>query len=63
MERKVWKEDSSTKHKAFLITDQCQKGNLKIAHCLTDKMIADFMTKCSSGEKFAKFGKEVMGFA
>ena len=45
----------------FLITDQCQKGNLKILHCLTDKMIADFMMKGLSREKCAKFCKEVMG--
>ena len=45
----------------FLIMDQCQKGNLKIMHCPTDKMIADFMTKGFSREKFAKFHKEVMG--
>ena len=40
---------------------KCKKGNLKMMHCPTDKMITDFMTKGSSGEKFAKFGKEVMG--
>ena len=45
----------------FLMVDQCQKGNLKITHCLADEMVADFMTKGLSGEKFAKFWREVMG--
>ena len=58
---KFWKEDLSTEHETFLIADQCQKGNLKIACCPTDKMIADFIMKGLSGKKFAKFCKEVMG--
>ena len=45
----------------FLITDQCKKGNLKITYCPTDEMVADFMTKGLTGEKFAKFRREVMG--
>ncbi|CAJ1938644.1 unnamed protein product [Cylindrotheca closterium] len=39
----------------FFITDQVEKGNVKIKYCLTDDMIADFMTKPLQGEKFCKF--------
>ncbi|CAJ1959786.1 unnamed protein product [Cylindrotheca closterium] len=39
----------------FFITDQVEKGNVKIEYCPTDNMIADFMTKPLQGEKFRKF--------
>ncbi|CAJ1935865.1 unnamed protein product [Cylindrotheca closterium] len=29
----------------FFITDQVEKGNVKVKYCPTDDMIADFMTK------------------
>ncbi|CAJ1929674.1 unnamed protein product [Cylindrotheca closterium] len=38
----------------FSITDQVEKGNVKIKYCPTDDMIADFMTKPLQGEKFCK---------
>ena len=46
----------------FSITDQSEKGNLKITCCHTDEMIADFFTKGLVGPKFEKFRREVMGF-
>ena len=39
----------------FFLTDQVEKGNVKIKYCPTDEMIADYMTKPLQGEKFQKF--------
>ena len=39
----------------FMITDQIEKGNVKIMHCPTDDMVGDFMTKGAQGLKFGKF--------
>ena len=45
----------------FFITDQVEKGNVKIEYCPTDDMIADFMTKPLQGEKFRKFRDLILG--
>ena len=45
----------------FFLTDQVEKGNLKIEYCPTDEMIGDYMTKPLQGEKFRKFRKSIMG--
>ncbi|CAJ1952141.1 unnamed protein product [Cylindrotheca closterium] len=45
----------------FFITDQVEKGNVKIEYCPTDNMIADFMTKPLQGEKFCKFRDLILG--
>ncbi|CAJ1948653.1 unnamed protein product [Cylindrotheca closterium] len=45
----------------FFITDQVEKGNVKIEYCPTDNMIADFMTKSLQGEKFRKFRDLILG--
>ncbi|CAJ1936841.1 unnamed protein product [Cylindrotheca closterium] len=45
----------------FFITDQVEKGNVKIKYCPTDDMIADFMTKPLQGEKFCKFRDLILG--
>ncbi|CAJ1945730.1 unnamed protein product [Cylindrotheca closterium] len=45
----------------FFITDQVEKGNVKIEYCPTDDMIADFMTKPLQGEKFCKFRDLILG--
>ena len=39
----------------FMITDQVEKGNIKIVYCLTDDIIGDYMTKGLQGVKFRKF--------
>ena len=46
----------------FFLTDQVNKGNLKIEYCPTDDMTGDFMTKPLQGEKFEKFRHKIMGF-
>ncbi|CAJ1935770.1 unnamed protein product [Cylindrotheca closterium] len=45
----------------FFITDQVEKGNVKIKCSPTDNMIADFMTKPLHGEKFCKFRDLILG--
>ena len=45
----------------FFLTDQVEKGNLRITFCPTDNMTADYMTKPLQGKKFRKFRAEIMG--
>ena len=45
----------------FFLTDQVEKGNVKIVYWPTDDMVSDFMTKPLQGEKFRKFRAEIMG--
>ena len=45
----------------FFLTDQVEKGNLRITYCPTDNMTADYMMKPLHGEKFRKFQVEIMG--
>ncbi len=45
----------------FFLTDQVEKGNVKIQCCPTTEMIADFMSKPLQGKLFQKFEKAVMG--
>ena len=44
----------------FFLTDQVEKGNLRITYCPTDDMTADYMMKPLMGEKFRKFRAEIM---
>ena len=39
----------------FFLTDQVEKGNLRITYCPTDDMTADYMMKPLQGETFRKF--------
>ena len=45
----------------FSLTDQVNKGNLKIEYCPTEDMVADYMTKTLQGKLFLKFKKLIMG--
>ena len=45
----------------FAITDQAEKGNIRIVHCGTDDMIGDYMSKGLQGIKFSEFRKQIMG--
>ena len=45
----------------FFLTDQVEKGNLKIEYCPTDNMVVDYMTKPLQSEAFRKFRKSIMG--
>ena len=44
----------------FFITNQVQKGNVKIEYCPTDEMESDFMTKPLQGMKYGKFRGSIM---
>ena len=41
----------------FFLTDQVEKGNLKIEYCPTETMIGDNMTKPLQGEKSGSSGR------
>jgi hypothetical protein len=45
----------------FFVKDRIEKGEIKIQHCPTDDMIADFFTKPLQGNKFQKFRNMIMG--
>jgi hypothetical protein len=45
----------------FFLTDQIEKGNLKVEYCPTTEMLGDFMTKPLQGKLFQKFKKAIMG--
>jgi hypothetical protein len=45
----------------FFVKDRIDKGEIKIQHCPTDDMIADFFTKPLQGHKFQKFRDMIMG--
>jgi len=45
----------------FFLTDQVEKGLVKIVYCPTDKMMADYHTKPLQGQKFIYFRDQLMG--
>ncbi len=45
----------------FFLTDQVEKGNLKIEYCPTTEMWGDYMSKPLQGKLFQKFKKLIMG--
>jgi hypothetical protein len=46
--------------KYFYITDLIQRKEVSIEYCPTEQMIADFMTKPLTGQKFHQFRKIIM---
>jgi hypothetical protein len=49
--------------KFFYVTDQIEKGWLKVKHCGTKDMVADIFTKPLSGEQFRKLRAKIMNCA
>jgi hypothetical protein len=45
----------------FFVTDQSEKGNVRVEYCPTGDMIADFMTKPLQGPAFEKLKALIMG--
>ena len=45
----------------FFIKDRIDRGEMEVAFCGTNDMIADFLTKPLQGEKFAKFRNMILG--
>ena len=52
-----------TKHmniKFFFVKDQVDKGDIRIEHCGTEDMSADFFSEPLQGKKFIEFRNEIM---
>ena len=47
----------------YFITDNINRGTVRVAYCPTDDMIADFFTKPLQGSKFYKFRSAIMNCA
>ena len=45
----------------FFLTDQVEKGNLRIEYCPTAEMNGDYMSKPLQGNLFEKFRSRIMG--
>ena len=45
----------------FFVTDQVEKGNLRVEYCPTGEMVADFMTKPLQGQQFERLKALIMG--
>ena len=48
--------------KFFWITHRVKQGLLRVQHCPTDIMLADFFTKPLQGKKFIMFCRVIMGW-
>ena len=46
--------------RCFFVTDRIQNEELKVVHCPTDEMVADFFTKPLQGRKLKKFRSVIM---
>jgi hypothetical protein len=45
----------------FFLTDQIEKGNVRVIHCPTGEMVADYLTKPLQGKTFTYLKKKLMG--
>ena len=66
LEKKVKLSSSKqTKHinnQCFFVTNHQTNGKLKIVHCPTNDMVADFHAKPLHGQKFVRFRNMIMNF-
>ena len=46
--------------RCFFVKDQVSKGNLRVEHCPTDQLIADYFTKPLTGAKFWQLWQLIM---
>ena len=44
----------------FFITDQIKKGHVNVEYCLTEEIMADYLSKPTMGHKFEKFRQTIM---
>ena len=44
----------------FFVTDNIHRGRMRVSHCPTDRMVADFFTKPLQGTSFRKFRNLIM---
>jgi len=47
----------------FFISDMKERGQFSIRYCLTDKLVADYMTKPLHGLKFKEFRQQIMNLS
>ena len=47
----------------IFISDQIEKGFIKIQYCPTGQMTVDYLTKLLQGQKFHKFCAKIFEFA
>ena len=45
----------------FFLTDQIEKGKLRVAYCPTGSMVADFHSKPLQGKLFKHFKRQILG--
>ena len=50
-------------HYIFFVKDRIDKGELRIEHCPSIDMLADFFTKPLQGHLFKNFRDVIMGYA
>ena len=55
------KQNRAINIRYFFITDQVEKGHIRIGHCPTDDIWGDFQTKALQGAKFRKFRELIQG--
>jgi hypothetical protein len=46
----------------FFLTDQIEKGNVRIVHCPTGELVADYLSKPLQGKTFTYLKKKLMGY-
>ena len=44
----------------FFVTDRIHAGDIRVAYCPTEEMIADFFTKPLQGSKFIRFRDQIL---
>ena len=49
-------------HRYFWIKDRLENEKIKVKHCSTDKVVADFFTKPLQGSLFRKFRDVILGY-
>jgi hypothetical protein len=59
--KSVGKRSRALNVRYFFLSDQVEKGNLRIEYCPTEEMIGDFFTKPLQGEKFERFKSAILG--
>jgi hypothetical protein len=61
--RSAGKQSRQLNIRLFFITNQKEKGNLKVEFCPTDLMHDDYMSKPLHGRKFHKFQKLILNLS
>ena len=55
------KQNKAMDVRYFYVKDHVDRGEIRIAHCPTEKMVGDFFTKPLQGKKFLDFRNQVLG--